>query len=245
LWVGDAGVGDQLAALQRLPVVALVAVVIVSISGCASDGTDVDEDAGGSTTSSSAAEADLDAAVANLRELLDSSPQAIAKDLSALGLTPVTGDEVVDVAEALCDSAFDPDVTTSWLQGLIVTNVAMVGPANRLLDHAGTPEVCPRGPSTGEQDFYRTEVYRALASMPPLPPGATRVPDDVEAAVCDLLGPPGAGDADAALDRLLELASRGQLDAGEFLPYVVEVAGDGCDQMLPTALEVLDRYLGS
>jgi hypothetical protein len=244
LWVGDAGVGHQLAALQRFPVVALVAVVIVSISGCASDGTDVDEDAGGSTTSSSAAEADLDAAVANLRELLDSSPQAIAKDVSALGLTPVTGDEVADVADALCDSAFDPDVTTSWLQGLIVTNVAMVGPANRLLHHAGTPEVCPRGPSTGEQDFYRAEVYRALASMPPLPPGATRVPDDVEVAVCDLLGPPSGGDADAALDRLLELASRGRLDAGEFLPYVVEVAGDGCDQMLPTALEVLDRYLG-
>ena len=243
--MGDAGVGHHLAALQRFPVVALFAAVIVSISGCSSDGTDVEEDAVGSTTSSDAAEVNPDAAVANLRELLDSSPQAIAKDVSALGLTPVTGDEVADVASAVCESAFDPDVTTSWLQGLIVTNVAMVGPANRLLRHAGTPEVCAREPSTGERDFYRTEVYRVLASMPALPPGATQVPDDVEAAVCDLLEPSGAGDADAALDRLLELASRGQLDAGEFLPYVVEVAGDGCDQMLPTALEVLDRYLGS
>jgi hypothetical protein len=47
----------------------------------------------------------------------------------------------------------------------------------------------------------------------------------------------------AALDRLLDLASRGGFDAGEFLPLVVEAAGAGCDQLLPTAMEVLDRYL--
>jgi hypothetical protein len=148
------------------------------------------------------------------------------------------------VARTLCESNFDPDVTTSWLQSLIVTNIAMVGPANRLLRYSGTPEVCARGPTTGEQDFYRAEVYRALEPTPPLPPGATQVPSRVAAVVCDLLGTPDAGDAvGAALDRLLDLASRGGFDAGEFLPLAVEAAGAGCDQLLPTAIDVLDRYL--
>jgi hypothetical protein len=62
---------------------------------------------------------------------------------------------------------------------------------------------------------------------------------------CDLLGAPGAGDAvAAALDRLLDLGSRGGLDAAEFLPYVVEAAGAGCEQSLPTAIGVVDRYFG-
>jgi hypothetical protein len=78
--------------------------------------------------------------------------------------------------------------------------------------------------------------------MPPPPPGATDVPGDVEAIICDLLAAPGAGDAVAeALDRLLDLGSRGGLDAAEFLPYVVEAAGAGCDRWLPTAIGVLDR----
>jgi hypothetical protein len=34
------------------------------------------------------------------------------------------------------------------------------------------------------------------------------------------------------------------LDAAEFLPYVVEAAGAGCEQWLPTAIGVLDRYFG-
>ena len=223
-----------------------MAVAIVSISGCNADGDDEYEDAVDTTTSIDAGELDVDAAAADLRELLDSTPQAIAEDVSALGLTTVTADQVGGVATLLCGSAFDPDVTTSWLQGLIVTNVAMVGPANRLLRYAGTPEVCARGPTTGERDFYRTEVYRVFEPMPPLPPGATDVPSRVEAVVCDLLGAGDGGDATgAALDRLLDLATRGGFDAGEFLPYVVEVAGAGCDQLLPTAIDVLDRYLSS
>ena len=166
--------------------------------------------------------------------------------MGALGLTPVTADEVVGVATMLCASAFDPDVTTSWLDGLIVTNVEMVGPANRLLRYSGTSEVCERGPTTYERDLYRAEVYLALAPTPPLPPGATDVPGGVEAIVCDLLGEPGAGDAVAeALERLLDMGSRGGLDAAEFLPYVVEAAGAGCDQWLPTAVGVLDRYFNS
>ena len=127
-----------------------------------------------------------------------------------------------------------------------MTNVAMVGPANRLLRYSGTPEICPRGPTAAEGDFYRTEVYRVLASAPPLPPGATRVPNRVEAVVCDLLDAQGASDVvGTALNRLLDLASQGQFDAGEFLPYVVEVAGSGCDQWLPTAIDVLDEYLSA
>jgi hypothetical protein len=184
-----------------------------------------------------------DAVLADVRELLDSTPQAIAEDVSALGLTRVTADHVASVATMLCESAFDPDVTTSWLEGLIVTNVAMVGPANRLLRYSGTTEVCERSPTAYERDLYRADVYRALAPTPPLPPGATDVPGGIEAIVCDLLGPPGTGDAvAAALDRLLDLGSRGSLDAAEFLPYVVEAAGAGCDQLLPTAIGVLDRY---
>ena len=146
-----------------------MAVAIVSISGCNADGDDEYEDAVDTTTSIDAGELDVDAAAADLRELLDSTPQAIAEDVSALGLTTVTADQVGGVATLLCGSAFDPDVTTSWLQGLIVTNVAMVGPANRLLRYSGTPEVCARGPTTGERDFYRAEVYLALAPTPPPP----------------------------------------------------------------------------
>jgi hypothetical protein len=194
-------------------------------------------------TSEAAEAAESDAVLADVRELLRSTPPAIAEDVGALGLTPVTADEVAGVATTLCESAFDPDVTTSWLDGLIVTNVAMVGPANRLLRYAGTPAVCERAPTAYERDLYRAEVYRVLAPTPPLPPGATDVPGGVEAVVCDLLGTPGARDAAAeALDRLLDLGSRGGLDAAEFLPYVVEAAGAGCDQWLPTAVGVLDRY---
>jgi hypothetical protein len=91
-------------------------------------------------------------------------------------------------------------------------------------------------------------VYRVLEPAPPLPPGATQVPSEVEAVVCHLLDAEADADTDAAaaaLDRLTDLASRGQLDAGEFLPYVVEVAGAGCDKLLPIAVEALDRYLGA
>jgi hypothetical protein len=242
---GRVGVGRRLAALRRFVVLALVAAVIVSISGCNGDGDDVDEDAVTSTTAGETTAADLDAAAADLGELLDSAPPAIAEDMSALGLAQVTAEQVGNVARTLCDSTFDPDVTTAWLQSLMVTNVAMLGPANRLLRHSGTPEVCARGPSTAEGDFYRAEVYRVLESAPPVPPGATQVPSRVGGAVCDLLGAGDASDAvGAALDRLLDLASRGQVDAGEFLPFVVEVAGASCDQWLPIALGVLDRYLG-
>ncbi|MGH9229102.1 MAG: hypothetical protein ACRD07_10340 [Acidimicrobiales bacterium] len=220
--------------------------VVVSISGCNVEGNDAAENGAASTTSSETPEVDPDAAAADLRELLDSTPQAIAEDVSALGLTQVTADQVGGVANALCESAFDPDVTTSWLEGLIVTNVAMVGPANRLLRYSGTPEVCARAPTAAERDFYQAEVYRVFEPAPPLPPGATQVPSRVEAFVCDLLGTPAAGDTvGAALDRLLDMASRSRFDAGELLPFVVEVAGAGCDQWLPIAIGVLDRYLGT
>jgi hypothetical protein len=223
------------------PVAALVAVALFA-GGCGDDNDNGDR--GTTTTTSETADvAGLDAALADFRELLDSTPQAIAEDVSALALTEVTADQVRTVARTLCESSFNADVTTSWLQGLMVTNLAMVGPANRLLRYSGTLEVCTRAPNAYEQDLYRAEVYRVLAAAPPLPPGATRLPNRVEAVVCDVLGARGAGDVvGAALDRLLDLASRGRLDAGEFLPFVVEAAGAGCDEWLPTAVDVLDRY---
>jgi hypothetical protein len=247
LWVADAGEGHRLAALRRFVAVPLAAAVIAPISGCNASGDGDDQEA--VTSTSSTTPVDADAAAADLRQLLDTAPQAIAEHMSALGLTPVTAEQVGTVAMTLCESAFDPHVTTSWLDSLIVANLAMLGPANRLLRYSGTPEVCPRGPTASERDFYQAEVYRVLEPAPPLPPGATQVPSDVEALVCDLLDADGDADADtdaaaAALDRLTDLASRGQLDAGEFLPYVVEVAGAGCDQLLPIAIEALDRYLG-
>jgi hypothetical protein len=244
--VADAlGVGQRLAARRRLLVVAFAATVISSASGCSDDGANRYEDTIATTTSIDAG-VDVDGAAADLRELLRADPQAIAEDVSALGLTSITADQVGSVAEALCGSAFDPDLTTSWLQGLIVSNVAMVGPANRLLRYAGSPETCGRPPTTAEQDFYQAEVYRVLESGPAVPPGATDVPDRVQATVCDLLRVEGADDAGGvALERLQDLASRGPFDAAELLPYVVEVAGAGCSQWLPTALQALDRYLGT
>lgn len=227
------------------PVAGLAAVALLA-GGCGDDDGNGDARATTTTTSETADDADLDAVLADFRELLDSTPEAIAEDVSGLALTHVTADQVRSVARTLCESSFDPDVTTSWLQSLIVTNVAMVGPANRVLRYAGTPEVCSRAPTTDERDFYRAEVYRVLAPMPPLPPGATRVPDGVETVVCDVLGAQGGGDVvGAALNSLLGLASRGRIDAGEFLPFVVEVAGAGCDEWVPTAIDVLDRYLSS
>src|SRR4029453_3609858 len=140
------------------------------------------------------------------------TPEKIASNVSALGLTPVTADQVDDVAATLCGSAFDPQLTPSCLQSLIVPNVAMRGPANRLLRYSGTPEMCPREPTAAERDFYVSEVYRVLEPGPPLPPGATEVPARVQATVCDLLDPRGSDDAvGAALDRLLDMAGRGPL----------------------------------
>jgi hypothetical protein len=230
------------------PVAALAAVALFA-AGCGDD--DDNGDAGttrrtNTSASKTAGVADLDAAAADFQELLDSTPEAIAEDVSALALTPVTADQVRDVATDLCESTFDPHVTTSWLESLILTNVAMVGPANRLLRYSATPEVCARGPSTYERDFYRAGVYRVLEPTPPLPPGATRVPNRVEAVVCDLLAQSAQSDVvGSALDRLLALASRSRLDAGELLPFVVEAAGGGCDQLLPTAVAVMDRHFNS
>jgi hypothetical protein len=240
------GIGHRLAALGRFPVAALAAALILSIAGCNDDGGNADDGAVASTTSSDSGGVDVEGATADLRELLDATPHAIATDVSALGLTRVTADQVAGVAATLCGAAFAPEITTSWLQSLIVTNVAMMGPANRLLRYSGTPEVCPRGPTAAERDFYVAEVYRVLEPGPALPPGATQVPARVQATVCDLLDTRGADDAVAvALERLLAMASRGSFDPAEFLPYVVEAAGAGCDQRLPTAVEAMDRYLGT
>jgi hypothetical protein len=243
--VADAGEGHRLAALRRFVVVPLVAAAIATTTGCNASGDGDDQAA--VTSTSTTAPVDVDAATADLRQMLDTSSLAIAEDVSTLSLTPVTAEQVGTMASTLCESAFDPRVTTAWLDGLIVTNLAMLGPANRLLRYSGTPEVCPREPTGSERDFYEAEVYRVLEAAPPLPPGGTQVPGNIQALVCGLLD----GEADAgtdaaagALDGLTELASRGQLEAGEFLPYVVEVAGAGCDQLLPTAVEALDRYLG-
>jgi hypothetical protein len=237
------GVGRRLAALGRFPTAAVAAALIFAIAGCNDDGGN-GFDGTGSTTSSAAA-VDVEGATADLRELLGTTPEKIATDVSALGLTQVTADQVGDVAATLCGSAFDPKVTTSWLQGLIVTNVAMMGPANRLLRHSGTPEVCPRAPTAAEREFYVAEVYRVLEPGPALPPGATEVPARVQATVCDLLDPRGSDDAvGVALGRLLEMAARGPFDPAEFLPYAVEAAGAGCDQWLPTAVQAISRYLG-
>ena len=241
--MGDAGEGHRLAALRRFVVVPLAAAAIVTTTGCNASGEGDDQEA---VTSTSTTSVDVDAATAALRQLLVTSSVAIAEDVSTLGLTPVTAEQVATVASALCESTFDPHVTTAWLDGLIVTNLAMLGPANRLLRYSGAPEVCPREPTESERDFYEAEVYRALEAAPPLPPGGTQVPGNVQALVCDLLdgeADPGTDAADAALDGLTELASRGQLEAGEFLPYVIEVAGAGCEQLLPIAVEALDRYL--
>ncbi len=242
--MADAGEGHRLAALRRFVVAPVAAAAIATTTGCNAGGDGDDREA--VTSTSTTVPVDVEAATANLRRMLETSPQAIAKDVSTLGLTPVTAEQVGTVASTLCESAFDPHVTTAWLDGLIVTNLAMLGPANRLLRHSGAPEVCPRGPTEAERDFYQAEVYRALESAPPLPPGGTQVPADVQVVVCDLLdGEANAvTDAAGALDGLTELASRGQLEAGELLPYVVEVAGAGCDQLLPIAVEALDRYLG-
>jgi hypothetical protein len=222
---------------------AVAAALILAIAGCNSDGGNGFD--GAASTTSSAAAVDVEGATADLRELLGTTPEEIATDISALGLTPVTADQVGDVAATLCGSAFDPEITTSWLQGLIVTNVAMMGPANRLLRYSGTPEVCPRDPTAAERDFYVVEVYRVLEPGPALPPGATDVPARVQAALCDLLDPRGSDDAvGVALDRLLDMAARGPFDPAEFLPYAVEAAGAGCDQWLPTAVQAIGRYLG-
>jgi hypothetical protein len=222
---------------------AVTAALILAIAGCNDDGGNGLD--GPASTTSSAAAVDVEGATADLRELLATTPEKIATDISALGLTPVTADQVADVAGTLCGSAFDPEITTSWLQSLIVTNVAMMGPANRLLRYAGTPEVCPRQPTAAERDFYVADVYRVLEPGPALPPGATEVPARVQATVCDLLDPRGSDDpVGVALDRLLDMAARGPFDPTEFLPYAVEAAGAGCDQWLPTAVHAISRYLG-
>jgi hypothetical protein len=222
---------------------AVAAALILAIAGC-NDGGGSAFDGAASTTSSAAA-VDVEGATADLREILGTTPEKIATDVSALGLTPVTPDQVGDVAATLCGSAFDPEITTSWLQSLIVTNVAMMGPANRLLRYSSTPEVCPREPTAAERDFYVAEVYRVLETGPALPPGATEVPARVQATICDLLDPRGSDDAvGVALDRLLDMAARGPFDPTEFLPYAVEAAGAGCDQWLPTAVQAISRFLG-
>jgi hypothetical protein len=222
---------------------AVTAALILAIAGCNDDGGSAFD--GAASTTSSAAAVDVEGATADLRELLGTTPEQMATDISALGLTRVTADQVGDVAATLCGSAFDPEITTSWLQSLIVTNVAMMGPANRLLRYSGSPEVCPREPTAAERDFYVAEVYRVLEPGPALPPGATDVPARVHATVCDLLDPRGSDDAvGVALDRLLDMAARGPFDPAEFLPYAVEAAGAGCDQWLPTAVQAIGRYLG-
>jgi hypothetical protein len=117
----------------------VAAALILASAGCNDDGGNGFEGAASTPSSAAATAVDVEGATADLRELLGTTPETIASDVSALGLTSVTADQVDGVAATLCGSAFDPEVTTSWLQSLIVTNVAMMGPANRLLRYSGTP----------------------------------------------------------------------------------------------------------
>jgi hypothetical protein len=89
------------------PVAALAAVALLA-AGCGDDNDNGDPGATTTTTLETTDAAGLDAALADFRELLDSTPQAIAEDVSALGLTPVTADQVGGVATMLCGRPSTP-----------------------------------------------------------------------------------------------------------------------------------------
>lgn len=231
-------------------VVALLAVVV--IVGCGDD--DENGDSNGATgTIGTAAPITTSTStvggitVEQIRDLIDSTPEAIARDVNTLGLTraPVTTAGVADVARRLCESEFAPSVATAWLQVSGVTrSYLLVGPADRLLALAGQRQTCTRPPTTAEASTYRTGVYEYLV---PTGTGIAGQPRPVAVntqPVCNFLGQRAVGDAaSAVLDSVLKAVSGDRIEAGQILAFLVEVAGSTCDRWLPTAVEAFDRFL--
>lgn len=237
--------------------VALVVIVLASASltTCADEDDDVvdgagtgggvstllDENEGATTTT-----ADLDIVMANLREVLDSTAPAIADDINVMGLTSVTPDEVRSVATNLCVSSFDGNVTAAWLDERVPRpSTLLMGPANRLLRLAGTPDICTRPATAEEKQRYVATVYEALPSATPAPMSLD-LPTGTEAAVCEVLSSHAGGAAVEELsEALIGLATRNRVDPGDFLPLVVGIAGGTCDVWLPRASAAFETFASS
>jgi hypothetical protein len=186
---------------------------------------------------------DIDAAIANLQEVLRSNPTNIAQDVNFWGSANATELEVRLLASRLCTSSFDPQLTTAWLNAEVqARNWMLTGPANRILRLAGTPEYCPRGPTADEVATYSAAVSRYAS------PNGIVVPDEAapsaaEKTVCDFLGHRVGGDAvTAVLEGIVAAASRNRVNTEEFMPLVVEIAGAYCEEWLPTARDALARF---
>jgi hypothetical protein len=197
-------------------------------------------------------DAEIAAALADLDQLLDSTPERIAQDMSRFGFSQVTADEVRSVARNLCSSYFDPTVVTAWLDSKTSpTNIFMVGPANRLLRYSGTQAVCAQEPTSTQRAAYERELYSFLAAQSPgfptttIPSGLTPVANGVTGLVCGVLESQAGDDiVEGAFRGFMRLASRGRWQPGEFLPIAAAVVASGCKIWLEPMIDVVDRYFG-
>ncbi|ADB73528.1 hypothetical protein [Geodermatophilus obscurus] len=190
-------------------------------------------------------DSDLANALADLENSYAASPAGIARDLSALGVASVVQTEVETVAVDLCVSSFDPAVVLTWFsQQRVVLTWMIVGPVQRLLDYAGSPQVCSRGASPEEAAAYMAGIRAAL---PDALPGTDRSqPTDAERVLCEFLGSNAGGEAaKTVLDGLIRAATRGRVDEGEAVALGVQVAGAVCPEALPVARDAFDEYFGS
>jgi hypothetical protein len=220
-------------------------VLFLVLTGCGDDGGGTGGGGtGGGTGDSGSSSAELDAALAELRDAYAATPAGIASDLSAFGVTTVTPEEVLGFAHDLCASAFDPTVAVAWLEAQHVALSWMVfGPAQRLAQYAGTPAVCTRPATEDEAAAYAQGITAPLPDL--LPHLPTQQPTNSERVLCAVLGSDAGGAAvEAALEAILGAASRNRIQGGDALALGVEVAGAACPDLLPVARDALTEFLG-
>lgn len=195
-------------------------------------------------TGGTVSDAELQEVVRTLQEVMDSTPEAIADDVNALGPASVNPEEVSAVAYNLCVSGFNPDIATSWLDNEVrLPNALLLGPSQRLLRLAGSPGVCAHEATSDESQAYDARVYGYL-SLNNVELPQRSVSDETSDALCQVLGSqPGGAAVEEVLGELISVASRNRVDADEFLPVVVETVGATCSQWLPVAQDALQAQL--
>ncbi|MDP1821081.1 MAG: hypothetical protein Q8K58_14475 [Acidimicrobiales bacterium] len=183
-------------------------------------------------------ELDIDALLASL-------PSNVASSFTTWGAAtvPVTAAEIGQIGTDLCYRQYDGSVVIDWVdrRGLR-RSMLLMSPADRLLSYTSSPAVCNRPPTESESDAYRSTVFAAVSSN--LTVLGERAPTSAERNACRFLDSEVGGFAvEKFLDVAIDVAARRQVETGQVLSALVEVAGSTCAEWLPVARDALAEYL--
>jgi hypothetical protein len=226
------GVTKQRIFFKRVLVVVLVVYAFLSVA--CDDNEEDDETAPtiGTTTTTLFGSA--------VQEWLNSTPDAISRDINTWGLVRTSRQEVLDLSDTLCVQDFDPQVVIDFLQARrTIPSSLLVRPLNRLALMASNR--CSLPVTDAELARYGSDIF-AYASLSSSMTGMTfpTVPNTLQSVVCGILGTHIGGDiVEAAAQELLSVATRERIQGGVFLGIAAEVAASSCNQWYPLAQDVL------